>query len=72
MIYLDYSANTPADEKVIESFVNTEKSFTANPNSNYISGKKAAEKMAETIEKSKTFKYCSLADNLHFGCERIQ
>ncbi len=52
MIYLDYSANTPADEKVIESFVNTEKSFTANPNSNHISGKKAAGKMAETIDKT--------------------
>lgn len=50
MIYLDYSANTPADKRVIDSFVNTEKNYTANPNSNHKAGLEAANKMAETID----------------------
>lgn len=39
MIYLDYSATTKADEKVIEKFVETEQKYFANPNSNHFLGK---------------------------------
>ncbi|MGN0522207.1 MAG: cysteine desulfurase family protein [Eubacterium sp.] len=38
MIYLDYCANTPADDAVIERFCKAEKSFIGNPNSNHIAG----------------------------------
>ena len=38
MIYLDYSANTPADPAVLERFVNTEQTFHGNPNSNHPAG----------------------------------
>ncbi|GEM_PF-3897789 len=39
MIYLDYAANTPADKNVLDCFMNTELSFTANPNSSHPLGK---------------------------------
>lgn len=38
MIYLDYSANTPADNKVLERFIRTERSFFGNPNSHHAAG----------------------------------
>ena len=43
MIYLDYSANTPADPAVLERFVNTEQTFHGNPNSNHPAGLAARE-----------------------------
>ena len=47
MIYLDYAANTPADKKVLECFLNTELDFSANPNSSHPLGKAAHEKLDE-------------------------
>ena len=32
MIYLDYSANTPADPAVLEAFCRTEQTYIGNPN----------------------------------------
>ena len=46
MIYLDYSANTPADPAVLERFVTTEQTFHGNPNSNHPAGLAAREKLA--------------------------
>ncbi|MGN0806535.1 MAG: cysteine desulfurase family protein, partial [Candidatus Coproplasma sp.] len=45
MIYLDYSANTPADSRVLQRFIETEQSFIGNPNSNHIAGLAAKEEM---------------------------
>lgn len=57
MIYLDYSANTPADEEVIRCFCETERRFFGNPNSNHSAGLAAKELMARTTD--------SIAELLH-------
>ena len=44
LIYLDYSANTPADPAVLEAFLNTEQNYIGNPNSNHPAGQAAREK----------------------------
>lgn len=41
MIYLDYSANTPADPAVLEAFLRTERAFPGNPNSVHPAGRAA-------------------------------
>lgn len=41
MIYLDYSANTPADPAVLSRFVETEGQYIGNPNSKHNAGKAA-------------------------------
>ena len=33
MIYLDYAADTPADQEVLQTFLDTSKEFIGNPNS---------------------------------------
>ena len=38
MIYLDYAANTPVDDRVLNDFVNATKKYIANPNSNHAIG----------------------------------
>ena len=44
MIYLDYTANTPADPAVLEAFLNAEQNYIGNPNSNHPAGQAAREK----------------------------
>ena len=51
MIYLDYAANTPVDEQVLEVFVNSTKKYYANPNSSHELGKLANEKITEASKK---------------------
>lgn len=41
MIYLDYAANTPVDEAVLETFVRTEQAYMGNPNSSHPAGQAA-------------------------------
>jgi cysteine desulfurase len=41
MIYLDYSANTPADPEVLKRFVETEQRFIGNPNAAHQAGREA-------------------------------
>ena len=38
MIYLDYSANTPADPAVLQTFVQTEQRYIGNANSTHAAG----------------------------------
>jgi cysteine desulfurase len=45
MIYLDYSANTPADPSVLEAFFQTEQTYLGNPNSNHPAGLAARREM---------------------------
>ena len=51
MIYLDYSANTPADPRVLETFVETEAAFVGNPNSTHPAGEQARAEMARATER---------------------
>ena len=48
MIYLDYSANTPADREVLGVFLETETAYGGNPNSNHPAGLAAGKKLQET------------------------
>ena len=41
MIYLDYSANTPPDPAVLETFIKTEQTYIGNPNSTHCAGQAA-------------------------------
>lgn len=43
MIYLDYSATTPTNEEVLDSFIKTSKEYFANPNSMHKLGTRANE-----------------------------
>ena len=47
MIYLDYSANTPVDERVLSRFAETERGFMGNPNSKHSAGTAAESRLAE-------------------------
>ena len=51
MIYLDYTANTPADARVLETFVQTEAAFIGNPNSTHPAGRAAGEALARATER---------------------
>ena len=45
MIYLDYSANTPVDPRVLEVYCRTEQNFIGNPNSTHCAGQTARQEM---------------------------
>ena len=46
MIYLDYSANTPADPAVLAAFCETERAYPGNPNSAHPAGQAARAELA--------------------------
>lgn len=50
MIYLDYSANTPADPAVLEAFCRAEQTYIGNANSTHCAGQAAREEMARVTE----------------------
>ena len=50
MIYLDYAANTPVDEEVLNSFVDATRTYIANPNSSHPLGVEAKNKIDEVSE----------------------
>lgn len=50
MIYLDYAANTPVDQEVINRFVEVTNQFIANPNSSHLLGREAKEELNRTTE----------------------
>ncbi|MGN1117865.1 MAG: cysteine desulfurase family protein [Acutalibacteraceae bacterium] len=50
MIYLDYSANTPCDERVLDTYLHTEKSYIGNPNSNHSAGREANAALSQITE----------------------
>ena len=47
MIYLDYSANTPADPRVLTRFAEIERQFPGNPNSSHAAGRAAKDALCE-------------------------
>ena len=50
MIYLDYAANTPVDERVLDTFVEATRKYTANPNSSHYLGVLAKEEIDKSSE----------------------
>jgi len=50
MIYLDYSANTPADPSVLEAFLDAERRWFGNPNANHPAGWAAREALADATD----------------------
>lgn len=50
MIYLDYSANTPADPAVLEAFCKTEQTWIGNPNAAHGAGQAARAEMNRVTE----------------------
>lgn len=50
MIYLDYSANTPADPAVLDAFCKAERLFIANANSTHCAGQAARKEMTRVTE----------------------
>lgn len=51
MIYLDYAANTPVDEEVLQEFCKESRVYYGNPNSTHGFGFQAKERMNEITEK---------------------
>ena len=51
MIYLDYAANTPVDEEVLDVFVKATRKYIANPNSNHALGRLAKKEIDKVSEK---------------------
>ena len=49
MVYLDYSATTPVDRRVLESFERTSLEYMANPNSMHLEGVKARKLMDAAV-----------------------
>ena len=47
MIYLDYAADTPASDVVLETFMQVQKTFIANPNAAHRLGYEAKEKLQQ-------------------------
>ncbi|MGN0162303.1 MAG: cysteine desulfurase family protein [Candidatus Ornithomonoglobus sp.] len=50
MIYFDYAANTPADERVLEAFCRVTREFYGNPNSPHSMGLAAKERINAAID----------------------
>lgn len=50
MIYLDYSANTPADPAVLDAFCQAERRYIGNPNSTHPAGQAAQAEMARVTD----------------------
>ena len=51
MIYLDYAANTPVEEEVLQTFVEATRKYSANPNSSHPLGRLAHEAIDECSNK---------------------
>ena len=59
MIYLDYAANAPVDERVLDEYVKATKKYFANPNSIHklgIEAKEAIDKASKKNSKKKSLK----------------
>ncbi len=58
MIYLDYSANTPSDPRVLDAFCRTEREFWGNPNSTHAAGLAANREMQRATEHIASLLHC--------------
>lgn len=62
-IYLDYAADTPPDERVLSVYLETAKTYFANPNSVHQSGIEAKNAVSQSLSK--------IGDLLHIGSDEI-
>ena len=67
MIYLDYTANTPADPDVLDAYLAAERRYIANPNSTHIAGQEARAEMERVTQSIAQHLGVQLRDHLHFG-----
>ncbi len=58
MIYLDYSANTPSDPRVVEAFAGAETNFIGNTNSTHQLGVLAGNEMSRVTESIASMLHC--------------
>ena len=58
-MYLDYAANTPVDEEVLEEFIYATRKYIANPNSSHPLGIEAKNKIDEVSNKLANYFNCS-------------
>lgn len=59
MIYLDYAANTPVREEVLETFITVSREYIANPNSPHGPGIQAKSKLDESTRQIKLLLHAS-------------
>lgn len=64
MIYLDYTANTPASRHVLDVFTETEQSCTGNPNSEHAAGRAALYRIQKDTEKIRTLLHLNKDDEI--------
>ena len=62
-VYLDYAVDTPPDERVLSVYLETAKTYFANPNSVHQCGVSAKEIVSQSLAK--------IADLLHIGQDEI-
>ena len=55
MIYLDYAADTPVADKVLEAFCDATKTYIANPNAHHTLGKSAKGRIEEVAQEIATY-----------------
>lgn len=65
MIYLDYAANTPADEAVLVQFCETERRFFGNANAHHTAGAAAAAEMDRITHEMAALLHVSPAEILY-------
>ena len=51
MVYLDYAANTPVNEEVLQTFCDVSTAYIANPNSSHALGRAAKERLVQSTQK---------------------
>ena len=72
MIYLDYSANTPVDARVLEQFCAVERRCIGNANSHHQAGSAARQRSMLPPSKSPSCWAFSSRDHLYLRCQRGQ
>ena len=68
MIYLDYAANTPVREEVLETFAQTSRKYIANPNSSHRLGLQAKMRLEESTLNIKTLLGAPLHELIYTSC----
>ena len=72
MIYLDYSANTPADPQVLDRFCSVERRCIGNANSHHQAGTAARAEIDAATLKIASLLGTACRDHLYLRCQRIQ
>ena len=71
MIYLDYTANTPADPDVLDAYLAAERRYIANPNSTHIAGQEARAEMERVTQSIAQDRKSTRLNSSHFSSSRM-